>query len=67
MNSLLCVPTYIDAKLPKKLQHFPKIPQNCKKNCDFYVVSLTGKAKKAEFALSTSLRMNWLDLIVIMA
>jgi len=25
MNGLLHVPTYIDAKLPKKLQHFLKI------------------------------------------
>ncbi len=32
MNGLLCVPIYIDAKQPKKLQHFPKIPQNCERN-----------------------------------
>jgi hypothetical protein len=27
-NGLLRVPTYIDAKEPKKLQHFPRIPKN---------------------------------------
>jgi hypothetical protein len=27
MNGLLCVPTYIDAKLPKKLRRFSKISQ----------------------------------------
>jgi len=31
MNGLLCVPTYIDAKLPKKLQYFLKFSQNCEK------------------------------------
>jgi hypothetical protein len=28
MNGLLCVPIYIDAKLPKKLQYFPIIFRN---------------------------------------
>jgi hypothetical protein len=32
MNGLLCVPTYIDAEQPKKLQYFPKISQNCEKS-----------------------------------
>jgi len=31
MDGLLCVPTYIDAKLPKKLQYFKNISQNSEK------------------------------------
>jgi len=32
MNGQLCVSTYIDAKLPKKLQYFLKISQNYEKS-----------------------------------